>query len=81
MCNYFQSVGKEKLSVTISVIRGFLLNIILVFIMPFALGGNSLWLVVPITEIITFIGIDIYLVKRVKENKVGYDSYNHKKIS
>ena len=81
MCNYFQSVGKEKLSVTISVIRGFLLNIILVFIMPFVLGGNSLWLVVPITEIITFIGIDIYLVKRVKENKVGYESYNHKKIS
>ncbi|WP_286317319.1 MATE family efflux transporter, partial [Romboutsia ilealis] len=27
MCNYFQSIGKEKISVSISIIRGFLLNI------------------------------------------------------
>ena len=64
MCNYFQSIGKEKISVSISIIRGFLLNIILVLIMPLVLGGNGLWLVVPLTEVITFLGIYIYLTKR-----------------
>lgn len=68
MCNYFQSIGREKVSVSISIIRGFLLNIILVLIMPVILGGNSLWLVVPITEIITFLGICIYLNKKAKVN-------------
>ena len=73
MCNYFQSVGKEKISVSISIIRGFLLNIILVLIMPVILGGDSLWLVVPITEVITFIGIYIYLTKKSKLAKVSYE--------
>lgn len=47
----------------ISIIRGFLLNIILVMIMPVILGGSSLWLVVPMTEIITFIGMYVYIIK------------------
>lgn len=68
MCNYFQSIGREKVSVSISIIRGFLLNIILVLIMPVVLGGNSLWIVVPITEIITFLGICIYSNRKAKGN-------------
>ena len=68
MCNYFQSIGREKVSVSISIIRGFLLNIILVLIMPVVLGGNSLWIVVPITEIITFFGICIYSNRKAKVN-------------
>lgn len=68
MCNYFQSIGREKVSVSISIIRGFLLNIILVLIMPVVLGGNSLWLVVPLTEIITFLGICIYSNRKAKVN-------------
>ena len=62
--------GKEKLSLSISIIRGFLLNIVLVLLIPFIFGGESLWIVVPITEIITFIGICMYLfnVTTKKEN-------------
>ena len=62
-CNYFQSLGKEKPSIFISAIRGFLLNIILVLSLPVVFGGSSLWFVVPITEIITLIGIVIYIRK------------------
>lgn len=64
LCNYFQSVGEEKLSINISIIRGFLLNIILLLLLPLIFGGTSLWLVVPITEIITLIGIGIYLKRK-----------------
>lgn len=69
LCNYFQSVGREKVSVIISIVRGFLLNIILVVLMPSIFGGNSLWIVVPITEMITFMGIGIYYVTRRKALK------------
>ena len=63
LCNYFQSVGREKLSIYISAIRGFILNIILVIGLPILFGGISLWVVVPLTEMITFIGIIIYVKK------------------
>ena len=53
-----------------------IISLILVFIMPVVLGGSSLWLVVPITEVITFLGICIYLIKRSKENKVKYELSN-----
>ena len=36
--------------------------------MPVVLGGNSLWIVVPITEIITFLGICIYSNRKAKVN-------------
>ncbi len=63
LCNYFQSVGREKSSIYISAIRGFVLNIILVLGLPILFGGTSLWIVVPLTEMITFIGIIIYVKK------------------
>ena len=63
LCNYFQSVEKEKPSIIISVIRGFLLNIVLLLSLPIILGGSSLWMVVPITEIITLVGILFYTKK------------------
>ena len=63
LCNYFQSVGMEKPSILISIIRGFLLNIILVLSLPMILGGYSLWMIVPITEIITLLGIVKYTKK------------------
>ena len=63
LCNYFQSVGMEKPSILISIIRGFLLNIILVLSLPMILGGYSLWMIVPITEIITLLGIVMYTKK------------------
>lgn len=67
-CNYFQSVGKEKSSIFISVLRGFLLNIILVLSLPIIFGGSSLWYVVPMTEVITLVGIIIYIRKLKKDD-------------
>lgn len=69
LCNYFQSTGREKLSIFISIIRGFLLNIILVLSLPIILGGYSLWFVVPVTEIITVSGIILYIKKCNNFNK------------
>ena len=72
LCNYFQSVSKEKVSIFISSIRGFLLNVILVLSLPVIFGGSSLWFVVPITEVITLVGIVIY-ISRLK-NKINNET-------
>ena len=73
LCNYFQSVGKEKPSIFISAIRGFLLNIILVLSLPIVFGGSSLWFVVPITEAITLFGIIIY-TRKLKNSDLNSES-------
>lgn len=67
LCNYFQSVNRERVSIFISCVRGFLLNIILVLSLPILFGGSSLWFVVPLTEILTLVGIGIYISKLKKE--------------
>ncbi|WP_455544297.1 MATE family efflux transporter [Intestinibacter sp.] len=61
--SYFQSIGKEKASIYISLVRGFLLNIVLAFVLPTVLPANILWTVVPLSELITFIGIVFYIKK------------------
>nr|WP_296109844.1 MATE family efflux transporter [uncultured Terrisporobacter sp.] len=61
--NYFQSTEREKISIIISITRGFLLNVILVLSLPTILGGLSLWVIVPLTEIISFLGIILYIKK------------------
>ena len=77
VCNYFQSVNKEKVSIFISSIRGFLLNVVLVLSLPIIFGGSSLWFVVPMTELITLIGIVIYIGKLKKDinNKLKLNKF------
>lgn len=59
---YFQSILKPKISLIICLLRGVILCIILVFILPIFMGVTGIWLVMPITELITVI-IAIGLVK------------------
>ena len=63
--SYFQSVGKEKVSIYISIIRGFLLNIVLAFVLPSVLPATILWAVVPLSELITLIFIIRYIHKEI----------------
>ena len=58
--SYFQSVGKEKVAIYISIIRGFLLNIVLAFLLPSILPSTVLWVVVPVSELITLVCITVY---------------------
>ena len=58
--SYFQSVGKEKVAIYISIIRGFLLNIVLAFVLPSVLPSTVLWVVVPVSELITLVCITVY---------------------
>ncbi len=62
---YFQSVLRPKISLIICLLRGIVICVILVFILPIWLGVTGIWLVMPITELITVI-IAMLLVKTKK---------------
>lgn len=51
--SYFQSVLKPGLSLTICLLRGLIICVILVFILPLWLGVTGIWLVMPMTELLT----------------------------
>ena len=54
MCSaYFQSVVQPKRSLAITLIRGVVLNTVLVLVLPAILGVNGIWLVVTVSEVIT----------------------------
>lgn len=61
---YFQSILQPKLAMFICLLRGIIICGVLVYLLPAILGIMGIWLVIPITELMTLI-ITIMLVKRV----------------
>ena len=58
---YFQSVLKRVDSFIVSVLRGVLVNGVLIFALPAIFGGRLIWFVMPLTELVTF----AYVLTRV----------------
>lgn len=62
---YFQSIGKVRPSLFITLFRGFILLLLMLFILPKFLGTNGVWLALPVSEalvtlfLICFVRIDI----------------------
>ena len=52
---YFQAIMKPAASFIVSVSRGLVISGTLILILPIAAGANSLWLAMPITELIVMI--------------------------
>ncbi len=62
---YFQSVLKANLSMIICLLRGVIISIVLVLVLPQFWGVTGIWLVMPITELVTAM-IALALVKYTK---------------
>lgn len=63
IAGYFTSINKVKQASTITALRGIILIIILINILPRFLGDVGLWLTVPIAEVLTLI-ISLFFLKR-----------------
>lgn len=50
---YFQSILRSLSAFMVSLLRGFLLSVPLIFLLPFLFGGGALWLALPLTELLT----------------------------
>lgn len=52
---YFQSIMRPAASLFVSLLRGIALSALFIALLPPVFGGQSLWFVMPLNEIITFI--------------------------
>lgn len=67
---YFQSVLKRTDSFAVSVLRGVLINGILVYAFPAVFGSGALiWAVMPLTEVLTFVYVAIRVFSTSKKLK------------
>jgi Na+-driven multidrug efflux pump len=58
---YFTSIGKAKESSAISALRGLVVLLISIFTLPVLFGMTGVWMVAPVTEVIT-IPVSIYFI-------------------
>ncbi|GEM_PF-3376774 len=66
---YFQSILQPKLALFISFMRGLVLNLIILYLLPLLLNVNGIWLTMPLTEFITLLVALILLKKSVSDSK------------
>ncbi len=59
---YFQSILKQWMSFTVAILRGLLLPISLVLILPSIFGIDAIWWCMPISEAISFIITVVFLI-------------------
>lgn len=63
LTSFIQSKEHARVSFTISLLRGFILVIILLFILPKFMGISGIWLTLPLAELITSIISILYFKK------------------
>lgn len=63
---YFQAIMKPKSAFVVSVARGLVISGILILILPALVGANSLWLAMPITELLVMIYASIAIKRYTK---------------
>ncbi|MGM9957374.1 MAG: MATE family efflux transporter, partial [Peribacillus sp.] len=61
MMTYFQSVGQVKMAAWITIGREFLFMLIFLVTLPFLFGTNAAWLSIPLSEVVIFCTILLYL--------------------
>jgi Na+-driven multidrug efflux pump len=59
---YFQSILKQWMSFTVAILRGLLLPISLVIILPATFGIDAIWWCMPISEAISFVISGVFLL-------------------
>lgn len=66
---YFTALEDAKTSAIISVLRGVLLIIAFIIILPMILGDAGIWLTIPASELVTV----IIAIKYMKKSKIKFD--------
>lgn len=65
--NFFQSIGRAKLSIFLSLTRQLLFLIPALFILPRFLGLNGIWLSIPVSDVLAFITCILVFILFLKE--------------
>ena len=62
---YFQAVNRLRVSLVVSLARGFFVNGLLVMLLPIIFGINGVWIAIPVAEFIVAIYVVVMLKKRL----------------
>jgi Na+-driven multidrug efflux pump len=65
---YLQALKQSKKAFIISLLRGFVIYLILVFLLPAIAGFNAIWLTIPLTEFLALFFVVKLLKKEVNQN-------------
>lgn len=63
---YLQSVSKPRGSTLISLLRGLILPVILIYAMPLAMNGNGIWWAITAAEGIAAVLASVFIIKELK---------------
>lgn len=69
---YFQSVLQPKISMIICLLRGVIISSILVYLLPALIGINGIWIVIPLTELLTLF-VTIICIKRTNNKNAAVE--------
>jgi putative MATE family efflux protein len=72
--NYFQSIGKAKISMLLSMLRQVILLIPLFLILPNIWGLNGVWLAGPIADGIASIITGVFLFRELKRLRLAHEN-------
>ncbi|MBE5961388.1 MAG: MATE family efflux transporter [Lachnospiraceae bacterium] len=63
LSNYYQAIVKPIPALTICLLRGLILSVILMMILPAVFGASGIWFVMPVTEAVT-LGVAVLIGKK-----------------
>lgn len=64
---YFQALMKPKTAFIASVARGLVISGILIYVLPAAFGGSTIWFAMPVTELIVLVYVIYEMIKCTKQ--------------
>ena len=64
---YFQALMKPKTAFIASVARGLVISGILIYVLPAAFGGSTIWFAMPVTELIVSVYVIYEMIKCTKQ--------------
>lgn len=73
---YFQALMKPKVAFVVSVARGFVMSGILIYLLPAVAGADSIWLTMPITELL----VAVYVVYEMVTNTTQLHSERRSEV-
>lgn len=72
LTSYFQSTVNPGASLALSLLRGFVLSILLVYLLPLVMGVNGIWLSLPVAEYLTLM-VGFIILKKTQLLKGAVD--------
>lgn len=77
--NFFQSIGKAKISIFLSLSRQMIFLLPLLIVLPPIMGTDGVWIALPVSDTIAFTVTWIFMFRFMKKFKLQHQELSHAK--